>query len=254
MNFLNIKRLINDILNMFIYYKMDMSNHYREFCEWAATKEPKKVRQRVKRNKRKCIEKHIFEFLLNEIDRNDDCCEKHVVFNKKLLNVMLYYTGLRTNEVLLLCKKDYVRLIKHGKLDVYCKKTGDYRTVFLQGATREKFLSHFPNIDLCEKIHTLGLVNQWNKKLQKRAAERWMYPYFDLLEEKYGGQVALLEGRAWGLHSYRVNFINQIIRSADLDTASKLIGHKNPSTTLIYFRKLDIKEEVLTGIIDSAKF
>ena len=211
-------------------------------------------RKRIKNNKRRCIEKHIFNFILSEIDKNVDNFDSNVVFNKKLLNVLLYYTGLRINEVLLLTKKDIVKLITFGKLDVYCKKTGDFRTVFLQGTTKESFLSHFPNIELCDKIHNLGLVNKWNKKLQNRTAEHWMYPYFDMLEEKYGGQVALLKGRAWGFHSYRVNFINQIVRSADLDMASKIIGHKNPATTLIYFRKLDTKENVVTGIIDKANF
>ena len=217
------------------------------------TKRPK-PRKRIKRNKRRCIEKHMFDLILNEIDKNVCNFDSNVVFNKKLLNVILYYTGLRINEVLLLCKKDFMKLIESGKLDVYCKKTGDFRTVFLQGSTKDKFMSHFPNIDLREKMHDLGIVNKWNKKLHNRDAERWMYPYFDMLEEKYGGQVALLKGRAWGFHSYRVNFINQIVRSADLDMASKIIGHKNPATTLIYFRKLDVKENVIAGIIDKAIF
>ena len=211
-------------------------------------------RPRIKKNKRRCIEKYIFEFLLEEMEKNVNQDSDIIVFNKKLLNVLLYYTGLRINEVLLLTKKDIVKLITFGKLDVYCKKTGDFRTVFLQGSTKDKFMSHFPNINLCEKIHEHGIVNGWNKKIKKRTAEHWMYPYFDMLEEKYGGQVALLKGRAWGFHSYRVNFINQIIRSADLDTASKIIGHKCPSTTLIYFSKLDTKENVITNIIDKSNF
>ena len=76
----------------------------------------------------------------------------------------------------------------------------------------------------------------------------------DMLEDEFGGAVALLKGRAWGFHSYRINYINQIIRSADIDTAAKIIGHKNISTTLIYFRKLKTKESVITGIINNAHF
>jgi hypothetical protein len=142
--------------------------------------------------------------------------------------------------------------LNEGKLDVYCKKTKEHRTVFLQGSTKDKFLAHFDEIDLTKHIHDQGIVNKWNNKLIMRTASRWMDPYFDMLEDKYGGQVALLKGRAWGFHSFRINYINQMIRSADLDTASKIIGHKNPTTTLIYFRKLKTKESVVTGIIDNA--
>ena len=111
------------------------------------------------------------------------------------MNVLLYYTGLRINEILLLNKKNILSLIKFEKLDVYCKKTKDYRTVFLQGEIKNKFLSHF---NLEKDIHELGLVNKHQKKLTFLTAFRWMDKYFDMLEKEFGGSVALLKGRAWG--------------------------------------------------------
>ena len=213
-----------------------------------------KKKKKEKRNLRSCINKIVFDFLLDKIYTNPDETDENVLFNKILLNVLLYYTGLRINEVLLLNKKNIMNLINSGRLEVYCKKTQEHRTVFLQGSTRTKFMYHFTNINLNDKINKLGLTNKWNNELTHVTAFRWMTPYFDMLEDEYGGEVALLKGRAWGFHSYRVNYINQIIRSADIDTAAKIIGHKNIMTTLIYFRKLKTKESVITGIIDQSDF
>jgi integrase len=62
---------------------------------------------------RKPINKDAFEYLLLKIDELET--EDIVKFNKKLLNVILYYTGLRISEVLLLNKKNIVELYNKGK-------------------------------------------------------------------------------------------------------------------------------------------
>ncbi len=68
-------------------------------------------------------------------------------------------------------------------------------------------------------------------------------PYFDKLER-------ILEVRQifyqdyhfvnFIFQSYRVNFINQVVRAGDIDKVCIIIGHKNPCTTLIYFVDLKI--------------
>lgn len=208
-------------------------------------------KKKEKRNLRSCLEKDIFEFLLNEI--NDHETNSDALYNITLLNVLLYYTGLRVSEVLILNKIDILSLYNRGKLDVYCKKTKDHRTVFLQGLHKEKFTKHLNGLDL-NAMNKFGISGRYGNKVNQRTVNYWMEYYWDKLEETYGGRVAGLKGRPWGFHSYRVNFINQIVRSGDLDKASKVIGHKNPCTTLIYFRKLKNKEEDTVNMINNASF
>jgi hypothetical protein len=57
-----------------------------------------------------------------------------------------------------------------------------------------------------------------------------------------------------GFHSYRVNYINNVIRSGNIDQARKLIGHKNVETTLIYFRKQPMTEIESVDILENAGF
>ena len=45
-----------------------------------------------------------------------------------------------------------------------------------------------------------------------------------------------------------------MIRTTDIASASKIIGHKNVETTLIYFRKLPISEENINRIINNSNF
>ena len=216
---------------------------------------------------RKPINKDIFDYLLLKIDELET--EDIVKFNKKLLNVILYYTGLRISEVLLLNKKNIIELAyiiyniigtkENSKLTVKKIKTNTQkicvccRWIYLQKNMKTKFISHFDS-NLFENINRKGIVNRLSNKLILRTATRWMEPYFDMLEDEYGGSVLGLNGKAWGFHSYRVNYINNVIRSGNIDQARKLIGHKNVETTLIYFRKQPMTEIESVDILENAGF
>jgi integrase len=204
-----------------------------------------------KRNLRSCIDKEVLDYLLELIEQNES--DEHVKFNMKLLNILLYYTGLRINELLLLNKLNILELFDRGKLNVFCKKTNDFRTVFLKGNLKIKCINHLGSTTI-QKMNDKGIVNKWNNPITLRTAINWMNDYWDKLELKFGGKTDILKGRAFGFHSYRINFINQVVRSGDLDQASKIIGHKNPLTTLIYFRRLENKEEDVVDILDNANF
>lgn len=212
------------------------------------------IKNKKKKNKkclRRCIDKTILDYLLNLIDNNES--NDILKFNKKILNIYLYYTGLRINELLYLNKQNLLELYNNGKLNVYCKKTKDYRTVFLKGSLKDKFHNHLGDLQL-DDMNEVGFINKWGNRLSIRTATEWMDPYWDLLQKHFGGEHELLSGRPFGFHSYRVNFINQVVRSSDLDHACKIIGHKNPLTTMIYFRRLEAKENEVVDILDNAAF
>lgn len=210
--------------------------------------------KKIKKDKkclRRCIDKDIFEYLLNLIDETET--DDKVKFNKKILNLFLYYSGLRLNELLYLNKQNLLQLFNQGKLNVYCKKTGDYRNIFLQSTLKDKFIVHLGNRNLND-LSPIGIVNKWGNKLSIRTAAEWMDPYWDELQKQFGGNHEVLAGRSFGFHSYRINFINQVIRSSDLDKASKIIGHKNPITTLIYFRRFQHSDSEIVNVLDNANF
>ena len=99
-----------------------------------------------------------------------------------------------------------------------------------------------------------GFINKFGNKLLIRAIEKGMEKYWDVLEKNYGGGSDILRGRTFGFHSYRVNYINQVVRMSDLDSASRMIGHKNIATTLIYMRRQENNAKKYADILDGADF
>ena len=221
-----------------------------------------------KRNKRMCIEKPIFLEIIQmikEIHANksnfhtDPEPNNRLLFNKLLLNCLLYYTGLRTNEVLLLTKTNIVTLFTQLKLPVYCSKGDNERIIIFTPQYRDDIIECFKGVwrvdsmdTFFERISEVGLVNKYGGKLLRDAAIKWMDPIFDELEKRHGGSIVGRTGRAWGMHSYRTNYINQVLRAGSLHATAAIIGHKSIETTLIYYRRLQRDTETVHNIIKNA--
>ena len=195
------------------------------------------------------IEKKHFDFLMDKIEELET--DEKVKFNKKLMNALMYFTGMRINEALLLDKNNIEELFTGGIYNLYCKKTYSYRFIYMQKDLLDNFMSYFKT---GFEVDDKGLINKWGNKLNFLTAERWMAPYFKLLNEKFGGNVKILKGNAWGLHSYRINFINQIIRAENIDIASRMIGHTSIITTCGYYRKMEIPPEKIREVFRKAIF
>ena len=88
------------------------------------------------------------------------------------------------------------------------------------------------------KEEELPIINSDNKKLSTMDAFRWSKPYFLELENKLGGNNSKFKGSLIGLHSYRIEYINIVLKMGlHIDIVAQLLGHKNTRTTLIYVRK-----------------
>lgn len=218
------------------------------------TKDVNENKVNKKKNKkvlRQPIEKKHFDFLMDKMEELET--DEKIKFNIKLLNILLYLSGMRLNECLLLDKKNIENLLTTGSEKIYCKKTYTYRWIYIRSNMLETLMSNFKNGFNINDINEKGIVNKWGNKLTNRTSEIWMEKYFKLLTEKYGGNVSILKGTPWCMHSYRVNFINLMIRKHNIDIAKQMIGHRNVATTLAYYREMEIDDkkldEIFGGII-----
>ena len=207
------------------------------------------------RIKRQCINKEIL-FDLVEMIKNNETNEKKI-FNMILLNTLLYLTGCRISEILILKKDDIKTLISNGKYIAYCSKTKTKRTLYLNQGGKELILNNLGinEYDLYINLDEKGLTNIYNNKLDKRTSYNWMDPYFKILTEKYYNNENQndLNELAFNFHSFRTNFINQMCRINDnFDEVSRLVGHKNPYTTFIYWRELHVDEKKINDNISKA--
>lgn len=199
-------------------------------------KPKKKVEKKIPR---KGIDKKNFKFIINSIEKNE--INEIKKFNLMLLHCLLRYTGLRVNEVLNMTKNDIETLLRIEQIEVFCSKTKENRLVVLFKKERKElinFMGENDENDLINKINHLGIVNSDNKKLSTMDAFRWSKPYFLELENKLGGNNSKFKGSLIGLHSYRIEYINIVLKMGlHIDIVAQLLGHKNTKTTLIYVRK-----------------
>ena len=212
----------------------------------------KKINRQKNKTKRHAMEKRHFDFLMEEINNTEKI--GILKFNKKLLFTLLYFTGMRLCEAISLNKNAIKAYIHDGILEIYCRKTKSYRFIYLSDITRNKFMSYFNPFTLdefIEHIHDDGIISKYKHKVSIRTAERWFEQYTPKLYQRFGGDKSRKE---WGTHSFRTNYINQIIRAGDIDKAQKVVGHKNVNTTLIYYRNLRIDDHEIMAIIDKANF
>lgn len=215
----------------------------------------KDINESKTRIKRQCITKDILNDLIGMI-KSKETNEKKI-FNLILLNTLLYLTGCRISEILVLNKSNIEKLISDGKYSAYCSKTKTKRTIYLNQEGKEFILNNLGmnEKDLYNNLDDKGLTNIYNNKLDKRTSYNWMDNYFKLLTEKYYNPSNQNDNNelAFNYHSFRTNFINQMCRINDnFDEVSRLVGHKNPYTTFIYWRELHIDEKKINDNISKA--
>lgn len=222
------------------------------------------------RIKRQCINKEILLDLIDMIKKNEKNEKK--IFNLILLNILLYLTGCRISEILVLNKINILTLMNNGKYTAFCSKTKSKRILYLNKTGKQFILN---NLGLNEeefnnKLDEKGLTNIYNNKLDRRTSYNWMNKYFIIITEKY--YIDDIDNKnndkndnnnddfdddnndlPFNFHSYRTNFINQMCRINDnFDEVSRLVGHKNPYTTFIYWRELHVDENKINDNISKA--
>lgn len=222
------------------------------------------------RIKRQCINKEILLDLIDMIKKNET--NENKKFNMILLNILLYLTGCRISEILVLNKLNIQTLINNGKYIAFCSKTKTKRTLYINQGGKQFILNNLGvnEEDFNKKLNEKGLSNMYNNKLDKRTSYNWMNKYFLILTEKYYNNENNYNNDdknnnknddddeennelAFNYHSYRTNFINQMCRINDnFDEVSRLVGHKNPYTTFIYWRELHIDENKINDNISKA--
>lgn len=203
--------------------------------------------------KRQCIDKDILYYLIDMIEFLEN--DEKKIFNMILLNTLLYFTGCRISEILLLNKNNIKELFEKEEYNIFCPKTKTNRKIFLSENGKNTILNYLKinEKDFFDKLDDKGLVNLYNWKLDKRISYYWMEPYFKLLTEKFYNQPNPDNELVFNFHSYRTNYINSLCRASNnFDEVSKLVGHKNIYTTFIYWREIHVDKDKIKNNINKA--
>jgi len=159
---------------------------------------------------------------------SDNCLKEHSRI--KLLRIfnILYYTGMRVNEVNLITVEKLRELIKNGEGIIYTPKKAKERKIFLtkEGTKQLKALIKKEDND---KAY---ITSSWNKETT---------PMHEIsLIQMVNTYMKKVLGNGYTSHSFRQGIITDMF-AAHVSTATvqQFIGHSDPSTTLRYARPTD---------------
>lgn len=181
----------------------------------------KKKTKKQKRPLRDPVTNEIFTFLLGKEKKKP---ERALCFSRfRVAIALLWSTGLRVNEIRNTTKEDMKTLLTVKKLSIYQEKVNAYRDVFFSDSAVSVFQMLKPEIELVFKDNrflagTLSNDN-WiifvNQRLKKHL-------------DKFTFNIKS--------HSFRVNYVTQMLTKLPLQHVQKLIGHQEIKTTLLYDR------------------
>jgi len=100
-------------------------------------KEKKKRKIKIKRQ---CIDKDILYYLIDMIEFLEN--DEKKIFNMILLNTLLYFSGCRISEILLLNKSNIKELFEKEEFDIFCSKTKSNRKIFLSEDGKNTILKY----------------------------------------------------------------------------------------------------------------
>ena len=205
-----------------------------EIKDQLSKKSPKK--KRIQQPLRQPANETIYDYLMEK--------ERPTRYNRfawsrnRIAITLLFYLGLRVNEVVSFSGQMVEDGLKFGKIQVLQPKTSQYKVILfteaLKKAIKEELLIDI-QVVFREKTDILGV----NAKTRKRITpKKWINTINCFVKptiELFGQRICS--------HSFRINFITQLLRFVPIQEVTNVVGHKSIATTQLYNRyKVDSKE------------
>lgn len=168
------------------------------------------------------------EIIPIEIFRTEDIIKIFENLDSKSLNFqtmifLLFYTGLRPSDIINICKDDID--FENETLRYYSVKTDDHFIIPIH----KDLLSFLRNT--IKNIESDRLLDYANTKNMGKAFRR----YLDDIKIEY---------KKYTLRTFRKSFISNAYKSGiDLAMVSKLVGHRQITTTARYYNKIQISQQ-----------
>lgn len=243
--------------NYFNQTSLVITNLYNEILLFS-----KKVKRRnnLKNEKlRDPISKEIYDMLFLEAGLSCSNKLKIQTIKLKLIYTVLYYTGLRINEISELTKEDFLIMAERGSLSVNHYKTKTKQVHTIPGEGRKRLTQLRPEIDYLFENQSVLLASNRKDPASKDSkafksstcskAEIIKFVNKDIkkITEAYG-----ILG-VYSSHSFRVGLITRLLKQNHVQEVARIIGHSNLMSTMRYDRydlDSDKTERILNGVFE----
>ena len=191
------------------------------------TMQNKKTVKRIKES----ITQPEYKKLMNSI-RGDDTIRKITQQNLLRTFTILYFTGLRLNEIQQMKLSHIKELLEQGSTKLILPKTKSERKLFAGDEFRKQIVKLFTiddKIDLDARVVTKGSVKSGRTGINH-----------DVFIKQVNSKMKEILGNGYTSHSFRQGLISEMgAKQINTKIISKFIGHSDVKTTMRYIKPTD---------------
>ena len=190
----------------------------------------KRTKQTVKRIKESITETE-YKKLMSYV-RGDDSIRDHSKKNLLRTFTILYFTGLRLNEVQKMRLYHIVELLELGSTKLILPKTKSERKLFAGDAFKKQLFKLFDlsdDINKDERVITKGAIKSNRTGINS-----------DVFIKQVNSKMKEILGSGYTSHSFRQGLITEMgSKQINTKIISKFIGHSDVKTTMRYINPTD---------------
>lgn len=194
----------------------------------------KKEIKRIKENITEAEYKKLMTFV-----RGNETFRENTKLNLLRTFTILYFTGLRLNEVQELKIIDIKNLLQNESIKINISKTSTERKLYLSNAFQKELI----------KIFDLKNENDDHKIITKGANKNKITSINNIVFiQQVNKIIKEILGEGFSSHSFRQGLITEMgSKSVNIKIISQFVGHKNVSTTMGYIKPTD--EQIFKNLI-----
>mgnify|MGYP003610652833 FL=1 len=144
---------------------------------------------------------------------------------------ILFFTGLRLNEVQELKIIDIKNLLQNGNVKIDISKTSTQRKLYLTNSFQKELLKLF---DFKNELDDNKIISKGSDKNRKTSINKIVFI------QQVNKTIKEILGEGFSSHSFRQGLITEMgSKSINIKIISQFVGHKNISTTMGYIKPTD---------------
>ena len=196
-------------------------------------KEKKEIK-RIKENITELEYKKLMTFV-----RGNETFRENTKLNLLRTFTILYFTGLRLNEVQELKIINIKNLIENKNVKIDISKTSTQRKLYLTNSFQKELIKLF---DFKNELDDNKIISKGSDKNKRTSINKIVFI------QQVNKTIKEILGEGFSSHSFRQGLITEMgSKSINIKIISQFVGHKNVSTTMGYMKPTD--EQILNNLI-----
>ena len=186
----------------------------------------KKEIKRIKENITEIEYKKLMSFT-----RGNEALRENTKLNLLRTFTILFFTGLRLNEVQELKIVDIKNLLENRNVKIDISKTSTQRKLYLTNSFQKELLKLF---DFKSELDDNKIISKGSDKNRKTSINKIVFI------QQVNKTIKEILGEGFSSHSFRQGLITEMgSKSINIKIISQFVGHKNISTTMGYIKPTD---------------